>query len=119
MYVIYEIESTYILKARARSVGCYVTSYKTEGAAKAALTRLEKKGLLGEKVVQKPTAENNWERKTVPMTKAEFAIAEAVEFREKIEKKVVRKNLMSGEEFEEALNTPNYCSPASEAYWSM
>lgn len=118
-YVIYEIESTYILKARARSVGCYITSYKTEGAAKAALTRLEKKGKLGEKTVVEPTAENNWTRETVPMTREDFAIAEAVEFREKIEKKVVVRNLMSGEEYEEAINTPNCCSPASETYWSM
>jgi hypothetical protein len=32
---------------------------------------------------------------------------------------VTRVNLMSGKEFQEARGTPNYCSPASEAYWSM
>lgn len=32
---------------------------------------------------------------------------------------VKRVNLMSGQEYMEAEDTPNYCSPASEAYWSM
>jgi hypothetical protein len=32
---------------------------------------------------------------------------------------VERVNLMSGEKYMEAEDTPNYCSPASEAYWSM
>jgi hypothetical protein len=32
---------------------------------------------------------------------------------------VTRTNLMSGAEFEEDVNTPNCCSPASETFWSM
>ena len=32
---------------------------------------------------------------------------------------VERTNMMSGKTFMEDINTPNYCSPASEAYWSM
>jgi hypothetical protein len=31
---------------------------------------------------------------------------------------VTRKNLMSGAEYKERFDTPSYCSPASEAYWS-
>ena len=34
-------------------------------------------------------------------------------------KTVVRKNLMTGQEFEEDVNTPHFCSPSSESYWSM
>lgn len=118
-YVIYNIESTQILRVRARSVGCYVERYKSESAAKAALTRIDKAGKLGDKMVQAPTKENNWERKTEALVKADFAIAEVAEFHANIEKKVTRKNLMSGEEYEEAVNTPNCCSPSSETYWSM
>jgi len=33
-------------------------------------------------------------------------------------KMVERVNLMSGEKYIEAEDTPNFCSPASEAYWS-
>ena len=32
---------------------------------------------------------------------------------------VTRKNLLSGAEFLERYDTPVYCSPASESYWSM
>jgi hypothetical protein len=32
---------------------------------------------------------------------------------------VTRKNLMSGAEFQEDVNTPYFCSPSSETYWSM
>ena len=32
---------------------------------------------------------------------------------------VSRKNLMSGQEFQERYDTPYFCSPSSEAYWSM
>ena len=31
---------------------------------------------------------------------------------------VTRVNLMSGKEYGELSNTPNYCGPSSEAYWS-
>lgn len=31
----------------------------------------------------------------------------------------IRSNMMSGLRYIEAQGTPNYCSPASEAYWSM
>ena len=34
-------------------------------------------------------------------------------------KMIVRTNLMTGIEFQEDVNTPNFCSPASESYWSM
>lgn len=32
---------------------------------------------------------------------------------------VTKKNLMSGVEFKERYDTPYYCSPSSESYWSM
>ena len=31
---------------------------------------------------------------------------------------VTRKNMMSGAEFQERYDTPYYCSPSSETYWS-
>ena len=31
---------------------------------------------------------------------------------------VTKKNLMSGKEFQERYDTPYYCSPSSETYWS-
>lgn len=32
---------------------------------------------------------------------------------------VTRKNYMSGKEYQERYDTPYYCSPSSESYWSM
>ena len=32
---------------------------------------------------------------------------------------VTKKNMMNGQEFEERYDTPYYCSPSSETYWSM
>lgn len=32
---------------------------------------------------------------------------------------VTRQNMMDGREFKERYDTPSYCSPSSESYWSM
>jgi hypothetical protein len=32
---------------------------------------------------------------------------------------VTKRNMMSGAEFQERYDTPYFCSPASESYWSM
>ena len=32
---------------------------------------------------------------------------------------VTRKNVMTGVEFQERYDTPYYCSPSSESFWSM
>ena len=32
---------------------------------------------------------------------------------------VTKRNLMGGGEFQERFDTPYYCSPSSESYWSM
>lgn len=32
---------------------------------------------------------------------------------------VTRTNLVGGKEYQERYDTPNYCSPSSETYWSM
>lgn len=41
-------------------------------------------------------------------------------FRYEIHKTMVtRTNLMGGAEYTERFDTPRYCSPSSEAYWSM
>ena len=32
---------------------------------------------------------------------------------------VTRTNMMGGKEYQERYDTPRYCSPSSESYWSM
>jgi hypothetical protein len=41
------------------------------------------------------------------------------DYRSQVVRMVTRKNLLSGKEYQEASNTPGFCSPSSEAYWSM
>jgi hypothetical protein len=67
--------------------------YPTERGAKIALARLE--------------------------NKSDFAIAEINHFYANIEKKETKRNMMSGKEFTQGVNTPLCCDPSSETYWSM
>lgn len=93
-YVVYDVESTRI--ATPKPYG--KEYYATEGAAKAAKTRMEK---------------------SIRWAGKELAVAELTMYRTLIEKMVEKTNLMSGKTYMESVNTPNYCSPSSEAYWSM
>ena len=36
-----------------------------------------------------------------------------------VETYVTRRNLITGKEYQERYDTPHYCSPSSETYWSM
>lgn len=51
--------------------------------------------------------------------RSEYEIASYGVYVESIEKMVTRKNLMTGKEYQESVNTTLYLSPASETYWSM
>ncbi len=97
-YVIYSNATTAIVGQNK--------TYKTLGAAKAALTRMQNKILV---------SDMGTERDPVIM----YSIAEINEYYNNIEKQVERVNLMSGKTYMESINTPSYCSPASESYWSM
>lgn len=86
----------------SRGTGLIVTdgpnrtrAYKTFGSARATRTRLCNKA--------------GW-------TADQLSIIDTRHYKPKM---VTRKNLMSGAEFEEDVNTPNCCSPASETFWSM
>ena len=110
MFYIYEKSSTYIM-GKMDKQGLvrpdHRKSYATMSAAKAALTKM-----------------TNWHRyhtindmQNSPQFR--YAIAEVDHFHTFIEKSVTKKNMMSGKEFVEKVNTPYYCSPSSETYWSM
>jgi hypothetical protein len=81
-------------------------SYKTMAAAKAALTRMSKR-----------YRADLLESVNDPVFR--YGIAEADYFHKSIEKSRKTSNMMSGKPMVEPVNTPNYMSPSSEAYWSM
>jgi hypothetical protein len=92
--VVYNVETTAIVRAKP-----FVDAvFKSMGAAKACKTRLVKNG--------KYTAE-------------QLEVADYVVYKTLIEATVEKTNMMSGKTYRESVNTPNYCSPSSEAYWSM
>ena len=110
MFYVYEKSSTYIMGKMNTRTGevrpDHRQSYKTMAAAKAALTRMSKRyraDLLDS--VNDPVFR--------------YAIAEADYFHKSIEKSRKTSNMMSGKPIVEPVNTPNYMSPSSEAYWSM
>jgi hypothetical protein len=74
----------------------------TRSAARAALTRLTKKGALED-----------------GCTKDDYAIDTTINFRKNIEKQETCTNMMSGNEIQQSVNTPLCCDPSSETYWSM
>jgi len=76
--------------------------FKTNSAAKASITRASKKHFLknGTKLKNR-------------------AVAESTYYYANIEQMVTRKNMMTGKDYQESINTPISCSPASETYWSM
>jgi hypothetical protein len=105
MYYLYDQSTTQILSKEGKRY-YQPAAYKTMSAAQAALTRMQKKWV-----------QQNQDAYKGPLFTA--AIAEAEYYKKNIEKFVTRKNLMTGATYEESVNTPNYMSPASEAYWSM
>ena len=77
--------------------------------------RADKRTKLGEKLIFKQDLEQD--RATVEqMAKNSCKSNERYEIHETY---VTRKNNMTGEEYQERYDTPYYCSPSSETYWSM
>ena len=110
MFYIYERSSTYIMGSINKWDGTvrpdHRKSYKTMGAAKAALTRMSKRHRA-----------DMLDSVNDPVYR--YGIAEAGYFHKNIEKSRTVKNMMDGTPFTESVNTPGYMSPRSEAYWSM
>lgn len=101
MWYVYEKDSTRIVKG-----------YKTRAAAQAAITRAHKQYTKTNLYVP---GSNAHEADPLFM----WAMADAQYFHMFIEKRVTKRNLMSGEEFTQTVNTPLCCDPSSETYWSM
>jgi phosphoserine aminotransferase len=91
-YVVYNTETTVAVK---ESYGG-VKHFKSKGAATRAANKLNRED-----------------------ADYQYAVSETQKFYEEIEYTITQKNMMSGAKFEEKVNTPYYCSPSSEAYWSM
>jgi len=94
-YTVYNTKTSAIATVYKR--GCTKSaSYLTKGAATRFLNNMRK---------LRPN--DNWE------------VTDTENYYANVERQVERKNLMSGEMYWESVNTPHYCSPAFESYWTM
>lgn len=97
-FVVYNKETTILASALISNREYWPKHFDTERGAKGYLTRQVNQGKM---------KRNEWE------------ISETIFFRNCIEKKVTKRNLMSGKEFSQPVNTPRCCDPSSNLYWSM
>lgn len=111
-FVIYNKNTTHILCDRP---SWERQDYGSKAAATRALNRIEKK------MTENPTCSMaRWDVfEGKPFDREMFAVAETGEFHKNIEKKVIRHNLLSGQPFEIAVNTPACCDPSTETYHCM
>ena len=97
MWYVYDRDTTVIQK-----------TCKTAGAAKAWITRKQNEFLANR---------NLYVSNDGPLS--DWGYADAEYFHRTIEKSVTKRNLMTGQEFEQSVNTPRACDPSSELYWTM
>lgn len=80
--------------------------YETERGAKTACTKMNKSFVSSASVNGESVA-------------PQWKVMDRKEYDARPVKMVERTNLMSGQKYMEAEDTPNFCSPASESYWSQ
>lgn len=85
-----------------KSSSLLVKTYPTMKGAQIALTRAANQG-----------------KKIRGFDTAGLHVCDEETFWRTIDKKVVKRNLMSGKPFVDSINTPLCCDPSSETYWSM
>lgn len=72
----------------------------------------------GERLILKTDYKNKSRKKLESMCKKEYPEAEGFRF-VICDTYVERRNILNGQKFMERYDTPYYCSPSSETYWSM
>ena len=129
-YVIYRTDTTEIVSEKNYSYTGQI--HKTEGHAKASLTRIKKKFAEGFKN-QKPYSTFRFEGLGIHENGKTGRLAEGELTGEMVEMKIINTdtyfnnieaqeevtNMMTGKKFKQSVNTPNFMSPSSESYWSM
>ena len=89
----------------------------TKGQYTVEVYRADRRQKKGERLLSKTDYESNLHLLLRAIEQV-YPSAEGFRFDIK-ETYVTRRNIMSGQEFTERYDTPFYCSPASETYWSM
>ena len=130
MFVIYRTDTTEIVSEKRYEYSGQI--HKTEGHAKASLTRIKKKFAEGF-ANRKPFSTFRFEGlglhengKTGRQREGELTgemvemkIVDLETYRNEIEAQEEVTNMMTGKKFKQSVNTPSFMSPACESYWSM
>lgn len=82
------------------------------------LYKLDKRTKAGERLVRKIDHSTADQKAITAVYHNKYPTAKGYRY-EIHETYVTRKSLMGGAEFRERYDTPYYCSPSSESYWSM
>ena len=129
-FVIYRTDTTEIVSEKDYSYSGQI--HKTEGHAKASLTRIKKKFAEG-LAKKRPYGTFKFEvlgvhengktgrqaRGELTGAMVEMKIVDLETYRNEIEAQEEVTNMMTGKKFKQSVNTPNFMSPACESYWSM
>ena len=130
MFVIYRTDTTEIVSEKRYEYSGQI--HKTEGHAKASLTRIKKKFAEGF-ANRRPFSTFRFEGlglyengKTGRQREGELTgelvemkIVDLETYRNEIEAQEEVTNMMTGKKFKQSVNTPSFMSPACESYWSM
>ena len=80
--------------------------------------KLDKRTKAGERLVSKTDYDVTEQTMLEHTVKHTYRASQGYRY-EIHETMVTRVNMMGGKEYQERYDTPRYCSPSSEAYWSM
>ena len=108
MFVVYHIASTHMVgpaPGYASPHTMYARTYKTAHMAKRTCDKFNAK------------EHRTWGGETLEGP-GSYGWCSADHYQKRVVRMVERTNMMSGKKFMEPSNTPYYCSPSSETYWS-
>ena len=122
-FYVYHKSSSRIASNPARGKSYLQAEYATEGAAKAAVTRMVKKAnaRYNELMNSKYDWDHERAREVIAGTK-DLAIAEAGFYHKNIEQFEITYSMYDKERknpIRQSVNTPAYMDPGCESYWSM
>ena len=123
MYYIYDSRTSAIKPNPAKGKSYLKAEYKTEGAAKAALTRYRKK--LNDRYLELKASQYTWDHEKADEVLADLnamKVAEAEDYHANIEQFETVYSMMDKNKtkpIRQSINTPAYMDPSRESYWSM
>jgi len=123
MYYIYDSRTSAIKPNPAKGKSYLKAEYKTEGAAKGALTRYRKK--LNARYLDLKASQYTWDHEKADEVLADLnamKIAEAEDYHANIEQFETVYSMMDKHKsrpIRQSINTPAYMDPSRESYWTM